>query len=168
MCLGVIAKHYADVLSGLTAATLIFGLVRAMLFIYVLVKSTETLHKRMFNAILHTPVHFFDVNPIGRRSLFLLKSEWSHSCLDVYQTFKRVCFDNGKPLLIIMIMLLNIYTKYIFPKPYVFMYACRCMQVININILGNILVIQSTFASVKYKTNPSIKKKKKAGGMTFF
>uniref|UniRef100_A0A8C5C177 Uncharacterized protein n=1 Tax=Gadus morhua TaxID=8049 RepID=A0A8C5C177_GADMO len=66
MCLGVIAKHYADVLSGLTAATLIFGLVRAMLFIYVLVKSTETLHKRMFNAILRTPVHFFDVNPIGR------------------------------------------------------------------------------------------------------
>ncbi|CAL8283025.1 unnamed protein product [Gadus morhua 'NCC'] len=57
---------YLGIYGGLTAATLIFGLVRAMLFIYVLVKSTETLHKRMFNAILRTPVHFFDVNPIGR------------------------------------------------------------------------------------------------------
>uniref|UniRef100_A0A8C5A2Y0 Cystic fibrosis transmembrane conductance regulator n=1 Tax=Gadus morhua TaxID=8049 RepID=A0A8C5A2Y0_GADMO len=60
------AKHCADVFSGLTAATLLFGLVRAMLFFYVLVKSTETLHKRMFDTILRAPVHFFDVNPIGR------------------------------------------------------------------------------------------------------
>uniref|UniRef100_A0A8C5A253 Multidrug resistance-associated protein 4 n=1 Tax=Gadus morhua TaxID=8049 RepID=A0A8C5A253_GADMO len=57
------AKH---VFSGLTAATVLFGLVRAMLFFYVLVKSTETLHKRMFDTILRAPVHFFDVNPIGR------------------------------------------------------------------------------------------------------
>ena len=66
--LGVNAKHCADVFSGLTAATLIFGLVRAMLFFYVLVKSTDTLHKRMFDTILRAPVHFFDVNPIGRGS----------------------------------------------------------------------------------------------------
>uniref|UniRef100_A0A8C5FWZ3 Cystic fibrosis transmembrane conductance regulator n=1 Tax=Gadus morhua TaxID=8049 RepID=A0A8C5FWZ3_GADMO len=64
--LEVNAKHCADVFSGLTAATLLFGLVRAMLFFYVLVKSTETLHKRMFDTILRAPVHFFDVNPIGR------------------------------------------------------------------------------------------------------
>uniref|UniRef100_A0A8C5FAE4 ATP-binding cassette, sub-family C (CFTR/MRP), member 4 n=1 Tax=Gadus morhua TaxID=8049 RepID=A0A8C5FAE4_GADMO len=61
--LEVNAKH---VFSGLTAATVLFGLVRAMLFFYVLVKSTETLHKRMFDTILRAPVHFFDVNPIGR------------------------------------------------------------------------------------------------------
>ena len=65
MWLRVNAKH---VFSGLTAATVLFGLVRAMLFFYVLVKSTETLHKRMFDTILRAPVHFFDVNPIGRRS----------------------------------------------------------------------------------------------------
>ena len=65
----VIAKRCADVLSGLTVATLLFGLVRAMLFFYVLMKSTESLHKRMFDAILRAPVHFFDMNPIGRRKL---------------------------------------------------------------------------------------------------
>ncbi|CAL8283040.1 unnamed protein product [Gadus morhua 'NCC'] len=57
---------YLGIYGGLAAATLIFGLVRAMLFFYVLVKSTETLHKRMFDTILRAPVHFFDVNPIGR------------------------------------------------------------------------------------------------------
>ncbi|CAL8406691.1 unnamed protein product, partial [Arctogadus glacialis] len=57
---------YLGIYGGLTAATLLFGLVRAMLFFYVLVKSTETLHKRMFDTILRAPVHFFDVNPIGR------------------------------------------------------------------------------------------------------
>ena len=34
---------------------------------------------------------------------------------------------------------------------------CVCMQVMYIDILGNIVVIQSTFASVKYK-NQSIRK----------
>ncbi|XP_030210094.1 multidrug resistance-associated protein 4-like isoform X1 [Gadus morhua] len=57
---------YLGIYGGLTAATVLFGLVRAMLFFYVLVKSTETLHKRMFDTILRAPVHFFDVNPIGR------------------------------------------------------------------------------------------------------
>uniref|UniRef100_A0A4W5NGB9 ATP-binding cassette, sub-family C (CFTR/MRP), member 4 n=1 Tax=Hucho hucho TaxID=62062 RepID=A0A4W5NGB9_9TELE len=32
----------------------------------VLVKAAQSLHNRMFNSILRTPVHFFDVNPIGR------------------------------------------------------------------------------------------------------
>ena len=72
MWLRIIAKHCADVFSGLTLATLLLGLFRAMLFFYVLVKSTETLHKRMFDAILRAPVHFFDVNPIGRRKLLFV------------------------------------------------------------------------------------------------
>uniref|UniRef100_A0A8C8IYI0 Multidrug resistance-associated protein 4 n=1 Tax=Oncorhynchus tshawytscha TaxID=74940 RepID=A0A8C8IYI0_ONCTS len=32
----------------------------------VLVKAAQSLHNRMFNSILRTPVRFFDVNPIGR------------------------------------------------------------------------------------------------------
>ena len=59
-------ERCADVFSGLAVAVLLLGLVRAMLFFYVLVKSTESLHKQMFDAILRAPVHFFDVNPIGR------------------------------------------------------------------------------------------------------
>lgn len=47
-----------------------FGFFRSLLFFNVLVSSAQTLHNRMFNAILRTPVHFFDINPIGKQ-LFL-------------------------------------------------------------------------------------------------
>ncbi|CAL8307591.1 unnamed protein product [Merluccius merluccius] len=59
-------SFYLGVYGGLTAATLIFGYVRALLFFKVLVESAYVLHNRMFQAVLRTPVHFFDVNPIGR------------------------------------------------------------------------------------------------------
>uniref|UniRef100_A0A4W5PGR2 Multidrug resistance-associated protein 4 n=1 Tax=Hucho hucho TaxID=62062 RepID=A0A4W5PGR2_9TELE len=52
--------------SGLTGATIIFGFLRSLVFFNVLVNSAQTLHNRMFTAILRTPVRFFDVNPIGR------------------------------------------------------------------------------------------------------
>uniref|UniRef100_A0A674F5S8 Multidrug resistance-associated protein 4 n=1 Tax=Salmo trutta TaxID=8032 RepID=A0A674F5S8_SALTR len=51
---------------GLTGATIIFGFLRSLVFFNVLVNSAQTLHNRMFTAILRTPVRFFDVNPIGR------------------------------------------------------------------------------------------------------
>uniref|UniRef100_A0A4W5PLT9 ATP binding cassette subfamily C member 4 (PEL blood group) n=1 Tax=Hucho hucho TaxID=62062 RepID=A0A4W5PLT9_9TELE len=50
----------------LTGATIIFGFLRSLVFFNVLVNSAQTLHNRMFTAILRTPVRFFDVNPIGR------------------------------------------------------------------------------------------------------
>lgn len=52
-------------LSGLTAATLVFGFTRNLIMFNVLVRCAQSLHNRMFNAILRTPVRFFDVNPIG-------------------------------------------------------------------------------------------------------
>uniref|UniRef100_A0A671UVN2 ATP binding cassette subfamily C member 4 (PEL blood group) n=1 Tax=Sparus aurata TaxID=8175 RepID=A0A671UVN2_SPAAU len=52
--------------SGLTATSVVFGFLRSLLFFNVLVSSAQTLHNSMFDAILRTPVHFFDVNPIGR------------------------------------------------------------------------------------------------------
>uniref|UniRef100_A0A8C1P561 Multidrug resistance-associated protein 4 n=1 Tax=Cyprinus carpio TaxID=7962 RepID=A0A8C1P561_CYPCA len=57
---------YLGIYAGLTGATIIFGFMRGLIMFNVLVNSTETLHNRMFNSILRTPVHFFDVNPIGR------------------------------------------------------------------------------------------------------
>ncbi|KAM3608366.1 uncharacterized protein V6R79_023940 [Siganus canaliculatus] len=57
---------YLGVYAGLTATSVVFGFVRSLLFFNILVSSAQTLHNRMFNAILRTPVHFFDVNPIGR------------------------------------------------------------------------------------------------------
>uniref|UniRef100_A0A8C7QZ85 Cystic fibrosis transmembrane conductance regulator n=1 Tax=Oncorhynchus mykiss TaxID=8022 RepID=A0A8C7QZ85_ONCMY len=50
----------------LTGATLIFGFARSLMMFNVLVKAAQSLHNRMFNSILRTPVRFFDINPIGR------------------------------------------------------------------------------------------------------
>uniref|UniRef100_A0A8C4HMY5 Cystic fibrosis transmembrane conductance regulator n=1 Tax=Dicentrarchus labrax TaxID=13489 RepID=A0A8C4HMY5_DICLA len=50
----------------LTVATIIFGFMRNLLLFNVLVRCAQSLHNRMFSAILRTPVRFFDVNPIGR------------------------------------------------------------------------------------------------------
>ncbi|XP_067113164.1 ATP-binding cassette sub-family C member 4-like [Osmerus mordax] len=57
---------YLGVYAGLTAATILFGFLRSLVYFNVLVMSAQTLHNRMFNAILRTPVRFFDVHPIGR------------------------------------------------------------------------------------------------------
>uniref|UniRef100_A0A668ANY5 Multidrug resistance-associated protein 4 n=1 Tax=Myripristis murdjan TaxID=586833 RepID=A0A668ANY5_9TELE len=57
---------YLGVYAGLTAASIVFGFLRSLVFFNVLVSSAQTLHNSMFNAILRTPVRFFDINPIGR------------------------------------------------------------------------------------------------------
>ncbi|KAM6893784.1 ATP-binding cassette sub-family C member 4 [Xenentodon cancila] len=57
---------YLGIYGGLTAATIIFGFMRNLILFNLLVRATQSLHNRMFNAILRTPVRFFDINPIGR------------------------------------------------------------------------------------------------------
>ncbi|XP_036105462.1 multidrug resistance-associated protein 4 isoform X11 [Molossus molossus] len=57
---------YLGIYSGLTAATVIFGIVRSLLVFHVLVNSSQSLHNKMFESILKAPVLFFDRNPIGR------------------------------------------------------------------------------------------------------
>ncbi|XP_053420105.1 ATP-binding cassette sub-family C member 4-like isoform X7 [Nycticebus coucang] len=57
---------YLGIYSGLTVATVLFGIARSLLSFYVLVNSSQTLHNRMFESILKAPVLFFDSNPIGR------------------------------------------------------------------------------------------------------
>ncbi|XP_067315095.1 ATP-binding cassette sub-family C member 4-like isoform X2 [Pseudorasbora parva] len=57
---------YLGIYAGLTGATIIFELMRSLIMFNALVRSAETLHSRMFNSILRTPVRFFDINPIGR------------------------------------------------------------------------------------------------------
>uniref|UniRef100_A0A673JK08 Multidrug resistance-associated protein 4-like n=1 Tax=Sinocyclocheilus rhinocerous TaxID=307959 RepID=A0A673JK08_9TELE len=57
---------YLGIYAGLTGATVIFGFMRFLIMFNALVNSAETLHNRMFNSILRTPVRFFDINPIGR------------------------------------------------------------------------------------------------------
>uniref|UniRef100_G1LUQ0 ATP binding cassette subfamily C member 4 (PEL blood group) n=1 Tax=Ailuropoda melanoleuca TaxID=9646 RepID=G1LUQ0_AILME len=57
---------YLGIYSGLTVATVLFGVARSLLVFYVLVHSSQTLHNRMFESILRAPVLFFDRNPVGR------------------------------------------------------------------------------------------------------
>nr|XP_046237998.1 ATP-binding cassette sub-family C member 4-like isoform X2 [Scatophagus argus] len=57
---------YLGVYGGLTIATIIFGFMRNLFLFNVLVRCAQSLHNRMFSAILRTPVRFFDINPIGR------------------------------------------------------------------------------------------------------
>ncbi|KAM9609982.1 ATP-binding cassette sub-family C member 4 isoform 6-T7 [Trichechus inunguis] len=57
---------YLGIYSGLTAATVVFGIARSLLVFYVLVNSSQTLHNKMFESILKVPVLFFDRNPVGR------------------------------------------------------------------------------------------------------
>lgn len=53
-------------ISGLTVATILFGILRSLLVFQVLVNSSQNLHNKMFQSILKAPVLFFDRNPIGK------------------------------------------------------------------------------------------------------
>uniref|UniRef100_A0A672TCE8 Multidrug resistance-associated protein 4-like n=1 Tax=Sinocyclocheilus grahami TaxID=75366 RepID=A0A672TCE8_SINGR len=64
--------------SGLTGATIIFGFMRSLFMFNALVSSAETLHNRMFNSILRTPVRFFDINPVGE---YKNTKDFLYSCL---------------------------------------------------------------------------------------
>uniref|UniRef100_A0A8D0XQN5 Uncharacterized protein n=1 Tax=Sus scrofa TaxID=9823 RepID=A0A8D0XQN5_PIG len=50
----------------LTAGTVLFGISRSLLMFYILVNSSQTLHKQMLESVLRAPVLFFDRNPTGR------------------------------------------------------------------------------------------------------
>uniref|UniRef100_A0A3Q3MK45 Multidrug resistance-associated protein 4 n=1 Tax=Labrus bergylta TaxID=56723 RepID=A0A3Q3MK45_9LABR len=78
-------------LLGLTAAAVAFGYARSLLIFHVLVRSAQTLHNSMFNAIIRTPVRFFDINPIGRilnrfsKDISQMDSTLPITFVDVYQ-----------------------------------------------------------------------------------
>lgn len=62
--------------AGLTAAAVGFGYARCFVIFHKLVRSAQHLHDSMFEAVIRTTVHFFDVNPIGEPGfkIFLHKS----------------------------------------------------------------------------------------------
>lgn len=45
--------------------SVVFGFARSLLIFHVLVRSSQSLHNAMFDAVIRTPVRFFDVNPVG-------------------------------------------------------------------------------------------------------
>ncbi|XP_061760631.1 ATP-binding cassette sub-family C member 4-like [Nerophis ophidion] len=90
---GTDLPFYLGIYSGLTAAAVILGYVRSLVIFHGLVKSTQTLHNRMFNAVLRTPVYFFDINPIGRilnrfsKDISQMDSMLPLTFVDFYQLF---------------------------------------------------------------------------------
>lgn len=66
MCICMHALSIFFLISGLTVATILFGIIRSLLVFQVLVNSGQTLHNKMFKSILKAPVLFFDRNPIGK------------------------------------------------------------------------------------------------------
>ncbi|XP_040004306.1 multidrug resistance-associated protein 4-like isoform X2 [Xiphias gladius] len=87
---------YLGVYAGLTATSVVFGFLRSLVFFNVLVSSAQTLHNSMFNAILRTPIHFFDINPIGRilnrfsKDIGYLDSLLPWTFVDFIQVFLQV------------------------------------------------------------------------------
>ncbi|KAI4565329.1 hypothetical protein MJT46_009672 [Ovis ammon polii x Ovis aries] len=57
---------YLGIFSGLTGSSLLLGVTRSLLTLYILVNSSQTLHNKMLKSILRVPVLFFDRNPAGR------------------------------------------------------------------------------------------------------
>ncbi len=51
---------------SLVAGVVVLGFVRGFFFFKVAVNASRHLHTGMLSAVLASPVHFFDVNPIGR------------------------------------------------------------------------------------------------------
>ncbi|XP_069558741.1 ATP-binding cassette sub-family C member 4-like [Brachyistius frenatus] len=87
---------YLGVYAGLTATSVVFGFLRSLIFFNVLVSSAQTLHNSMFNAILRTSIHFFDINPIGRilnrfsKDIGYLDSLLPWTFVDFIQVFLQV------------------------------------------------------------------------------
>uniref|UniRef100_A0A7N9AYA3 ATP-binding cassette, sub-family C (CFTR/MRP), member 4 n=1 Tax=Mastacembelus armatus TaxID=205130 RepID=A0A7N9AYA3_9TELE len=84
------------VFTGLTAVTIVLGFVRNLVLFNVLVRCAQSLHNRMFNAIIRTPVCFFDINPIGRvlnrfsKDIGQLDSNLPWTFVDFIQVFLQI------------------------------------------------------------------------------
>uniref|UniRef100_A0A7N8XKF2 ATP-binding cassette, sub-family C (CFTR/MRP), member 4 n=1 Tax=Mastacembelus armatus TaxID=205130 RepID=A0A7N8XKF2_9TELE len=87
---------YLGVYGGLTAVTIVLGFVRNLVLFNVLVRCAQSLHNRMFNAIIRTPVCFFDINPIGRvlnrfsKDIGQLDSNLPWTFVDFIQVFLQI------------------------------------------------------------------------------
>ena len=64
------SKRNSDAAIGmygaLVGAFVIVAVIRAFVFFHRVVKSSQTLHDRMFVSVIATSVRFFDTNPVGR------------------------------------------------------------------------------------------------------
>ena len=55
-----------SIYASLVCGSLFLFFVCVMVFYYISLRSSESLHDKMVSSILHAPVLFFDINPAGR------------------------------------------------------------------------------------------------------
>ncbi|XP_026524765.1 multidrug resistance-associated protein 4 [Notechis scutatus] len=107
-----ITKHldlpwYLGIYAGLTVATILFSILRSLLMFHILVNAARSLHNKMFQSVLRTPVLFFDRNPIGRilnrfsKDIGHLDDLLPITFLDFVQTFLQVCGVVGVAIAVI-------------------------------------------------------------------
>ncbi|KAM6446472.1 ATP-binding cassette sub-family C member 4 isoform 1-T1 [Liasis olivaceus] len=118
---------YLGMYAGLTVATMLFSILRSLLMFHILVNAARTLHSRMFQSVLRTPVLFFDRNPIGRilnrfsKDIGHLDDLLPLTFLDFVQTFLQVCGVVGVAIAVIpwiLIPLVPLLILFIFLRRY--------------------------------------------------
>ncbi|XP_058040750.1 ATP-binding cassette sub-family C member 4 [Ahaetulla prasina] len=98
---------YLGMYAGLTVATILFSILRSLIMFHILVNAARTLHDKMFQSVLRTPVLFFDRNPIGRilnrfsKDIGHLDDLLPLTFLDFVQTFLQVCGVVGVAIAVI-------------------------------------------------------------------
>ena len=50
---------------GIIGTVWILAIARTVLFYVILLRAATILHNKMFKSVLHSPVLFFDTNPVG-------------------------------------------------------------------------------------------------------
>ena len=53
------------IFGGIVISAIVLSFLRGYLYLFVVIRASRRLHNKMFAAILQTPVHFFDTNPVG-------------------------------------------------------------------------------------------------------
>ena len=72
-------------------STVIFGITRSLLIFYILVNSSQALHKKMLESILRAPVLFFHRNPIGKSDMkflneYVLLTQLVPICIFIFES----------------------------------------------------------------------------------
>ncbi|XP_036431516.1 multidrug resistance-associated protein 5 [Colossoma macropomum] len=59
-------QHYSRVYALSMGAVLLLKTVRGIVFVKCSLRAASALHDKLFKALLHSPMHFFDTTPLGR------------------------------------------------------------------------------------------------------
>ena len=109
---------------GLVLSLFVIGLIRALSFYSVCMRSSANLHKNMFQSLISTTMRFFDTNPSGR-----ILNRFSKDMGATDEVLPKVILDSVQMVLtLIGVVILAVVVDYLFLIPMVilgtaFMYA---------------------------------------------